>query len=487
MVDRSNIWLRALGKVSSVEELQGVNTYQLRTGATVFVESIGAHYTFLEHASEAPDNGLIVAPNVGRGRWFFATQVGPTAQSELQINTTADLYLDPQNVTGNANDMGPASITVPMLTATGFSQRFGRAVDMQDTTLHLLSEGNDGDPLVLDRFLATPKLGTGFFIRGPAPTVLYSGTLTDVTNEDSATNQPLVLEIDEPGFDWDTAGPGGTSLIGHRVRMVTGSNPGSVCWLAARLSATQAIANRLLNISTYASSVWAPGNQLVVESFTRCPDLYIKCAGGAAYAEVVDLAVRNHVTCVGRIWFKGCDLGPVDLLYNGGEAVYLSGCKFGGSGQFSGVVVSGMLTIDGGLTRVTGVENARRLYLGEHGLNYGTVFSATNTTVELAHGGFGFMNWASGPAITLRTDCHLEIGNGDRLWGTTSSPNTYGLRMFGGGIGAYNTLPTLRGTETSTANGGTNVRDLRLATTNYFWEDLPQGFATNSAVMVVAR
>lgn len=74
-------------------------------------------------------------------------------------------------------------------------------------------------------------------------TTVYSGTLGAGTLPlAQASQQPNTLVDTSGGFDWNTSGTGGTSLVGWRVRMTSGAANNYTSWIDKRVSATTATA-----------------------------------------------------------------------------------------------------------------------------------------------------------------------------------------------------------------------------------------------------
>ena len=226
MTDRlSSTPLRLLGTREGVSELSAINTTILKNGSCVYITELRAVFALLRESTDVADGVNIVAPLEGPGRWF-RWDVGSNAWV-----AQADWYVDEQNVTGNASDGNIGNTAdAPLATMTEWSRRVGgsEVVLEQTTQVHLLS---DVEPDRSWWFFGQTTLPQFLRITGEAPVELLSPTaITNRTNWSAGATRPSITVA---GIDWNTAGPGGTSLLNKRCRVVqsVGSQLDALFWI----------------------------------------------------------------------------------------------------------------------------------------------------------------------------------------------------------------------------------------------------------------
>jgi hypothetical protein len=153
---------------------------------------------------------------------------GAFGQSGLSVLTQTAWFIDPQNVSGLANDGNSgATALLPLLTTRQFFRRSqGTILSGAYTVTYLSGYASSGaagaDPFVLDAYVD----GCALDILGPATTVVRSGTISAVT----AINAVVAggdggLKITDGGVaSW-------TADVGRRLIITNGARIGDVSWV----------------------------------------------------------------------------------------------------------------------------------------------------------------------------------------------------------------------------------------------------------------
>ncbi len=207
----------------------------------------------------------------GPGAWQPLAALVPLAYAANWAVT--DWYLD--GTVGNDANNGTTALT-PLRTGAELSRRLGYGAIQwsHSVTIHLLASIADGINLKYQ------LLTTGL-------TVMIVGTATSVLSTTVATYTPAAGNIPKrftaTGVaDWNTAGPGGTSLLGSRCRVTSGAATGAIFWIAK--IAPDGLGNDVARISnpvgrTQSNLVPAAGNTFEVETLPSVAQLNIECLG----------------------------------------------------------------------------------------------------------------------------------------------------------------------------------------------------------------
>ena len=191
---------------------------------------------------------------------------------------------------------GLTSLT-PIATFGELRRRYGSTTARIPQTTTVNVQGDVADALVLDLIL---PIGVQYKVIGAAKATLFSGTLTARTLFVGSTNTPSSV-TDATVGDWSTAGPGGTSLINHTIRLTSGGL--GTAWLAKRTAATVARTTTFTTISAIGTEVAAApaGTETyVVESYYTIGGLSIR-----AIAEGF-LSTNADVT---KVWVQNLNIG----------------------------------------------------------------------------------------------------------------------------------------------------------------------------------
>jgi len=206
---------KVLGGLESVmaDSLNGGDGLSALAGTTLFASLFGGS------GIAGDTNGL------GTTDLSIQDRSGATAEFDLDAYTTVQEFIDAVN----GDDVNDGATAATALASWGeLVERLGPNpvlgdVDVTITLLSSLSESIafDGAITIQPRRVLT-IVGT--------QSVIFSSTFTGTTPINRAANTPQQVE-DTSFAAWDTAGPGGTSLLGNKAIMTGGANTGAEGWL----------------------------------------------------------------------------------------------------------------------------------------------------------------------------------------------------------------------------------------------------------------
>lgn len=426
--------LRALAAVETVAELQAIDTTILDDGATVVVASLVEVYV-LRKGSVAPADGVnIVAPDQSAGRWLRSS----TASSAVYGAQTV-WYLDPVNG-DDANDGLTQSTAIK--TRKELAQRLTSPTVITGSalTVNVLNDVPAGDPFVVHpRYGTSPVVFGSVVIQGQQPTTLFSGTLTGAVVPNPATNQRASVTIN--GIDWATAGPGGTSLVGFRIRRTTDN---ALSWVQAPGGAADtAFCPRPTNASTGSNAAnWAIGNTIVVERLTDWGDPFSfrwQQAYGFVQPRFIDLQCVNGAAdgLIESEWcvFQGCEFSALRYNMISGQNI---ACKLTGSLIHS---TSVGLDTSGCWLELAQIAQAAQISLNHCSCTQSLTLSRSSVLIE---NGLEMWDW-SGAALVAddNVDCRQVSGT---MWGTSAVAGSYGINVSAGYSRVrYSALPNIIG------------------------------------------
>jgi hypothetical protein len=215
------------------------------------------------------------------GGWFrlAVADAGWLAQSTW--------YIDPASVTSSDDNDGATAATA-LSTWQELVERLGgtsrKILLTQSVTVHILSDLPEvlrGDITLEDG--GSAGSATQLFVLGAVQSTLFSGTITNVQAEDTATGQEAQITVAGVG-DWSTAGPGGTSLVGKRLRRTSDN---AIFYILGRVSATVAavgpgcVSNPLAFNVNPANVTLANGDAFVIEQLPQIRGFSMNCARGS--------------------------------------------------------------------------------------------------------------------------------------------------------------------------------------------------------------
>lgn len=330
-----------------------------------------------------------------------------TEVEDFPLTTQPDWYLDP--ISGNDLNSGDSASTA-LKTSFELSQRIGKASADQVTLIHVLNDLPSTDLLSLECLILTNGL---IRIIGENLTVLLTDTI------DLATN--LVTDVTRPsikvsGIDWDTAGPGGTSLIGKRCR-ITASGSGTQIGTIFFLEEKDSVDAETAYISTpyftapptltVAEETIANGDTFVVEELRTIGQVAINSLdNGDTTVNIYKLWIEN---C--RIIGDGSGFGNVLYSLNNGQAIAY-GCDFD-----VGIVEMQLGALLQCRIRCFDIETFNNIIIVSG--TFGNAFG----NITLGRGRFDFfIEPSSTIRITVFHKAHLEVNR---------TPANFGLRING--------------------------------------------------------
>ena len=510
---RSSTALRFLGTRHDVADLAALDTTILKTGACVYVEGEHALFVLRKESMEIADGVNIVAPMSSEGRWYRLTlaslvnndssvpgaKVSDALNNLLGIGSSSlvtDWYVDPVN--GSDTNDG-LSVDTAFASYRPLSQRIGSPMTVikQDTTIHVLNDIPDSElPFTFQGIVVTP-----FILRlvQENPTVLMdAATLGTVQNIVHGTTRPSIQL--NPPVDFTTAGPGSTTLVGHRFRKLSGpgaANVGTLFWLEAvddgdptigyvsrpqfayppEYATNESLAtgdvyvveelgvmgkleitprdNQVVNFATTTTCVSVENGRGIA---TEGPE--VASAIGAPGANTAGVCVHGCFVNYGRLYadftnIQACRWGSTKTSLYCGRLAYLTGCSVQGDVQFGG---------SGGLALFNSVSFSGAALRTE---------SLPGIPSYLFWDAVSFWNW-SGAAFFANTGQGTLRG---LLWGSSSEANSYGIDISALGRFTYTATPTVSGAAAFDYDIG-GVRD------TYANSPLPVISPANNAMLV---
>lgn len=237
-------------------------------------ENLGL-YQWLDSQNLAPNSAQVV--NAPGGQWQRLYDV--PIQEWVNQATWA---IDP--VSGN--DLAAGGSTAPLKTWVELRARINAGVYPSAQQKNVEIRGNLAESLLLAFTIGSNSAAAGgrLNITGAASarTVLYSGTITALVT--SFVAGVTCLEMTDAAVgDWNTAGPGGTTLIGHRIRFISGAASGACAFVGKRVAATtariapvSASTQSTINSATATILAPAPGDAFVVEQLPTVSDVNLQ-------------------------------------------------------------------------------------------------------------------------------------------------------------------------------------------------------------------
>lgn len=314
----------------NLQNLRAAEDHRMPNGKMAYVRSVRALFTLDKSSSVSINDQTVVATRSGVGRWI---QLGSGSTTE---QTQASWFVD--SVSGSdENDGLTASTALKSLIA--LDRRLGNGRIKQNTSITL--SGDFSSEILVVRVGAEIDPATNLpyllSINGTRQT-LYAGTVTTF-NAGSATTTPRNITVS--GIDWDTAGPGGTSLICKRVRNLA---DGSVCWLIEKdgVDASKAYISNPRTLGNPSDIIGGggsinPSDQFVVEALTQVSAIVYEPQTAISVAIIQDIgsgtppsfgtliqldSIKSIAPFLGILAF-GCDISPCVF----GSATSFVGCR----------------------------------------------------------------------------------------------------------------------------------------------------------------
>lgn len=525
------------------DALQNVNTTEFPDGALCWVQDQASFYVLHKNSTAAPSGTVIVQPGAGPGRWFqlvtgsgdeqiivpnlaaLAALAAPANGESAYVLTLRSAFVfrsasalsadditivDADDATGQwlrtnvpdlswaaqsdwyinpttGDDEATGAVGQPLQTAGELMRRInGQTLTNAATTVHQL--GTLPEYVDLDVILPDPAGRFFWFGDASAITTLHAGTFSAVTALNAAANTPNAVTDGSIG-DWATAGPGGTSLIGHRIRMTAGAQSGATAGLLKRVSATQARTGPWIKFDPINSTTLGDSsdihvdptlNTYVVEQLPGIRGLRIRARRfdgsltnqgsvvvdsieiGTGLAAAQSTAIFQVDQFVALAVISRCRFLTSRIFNQMMRSLYCISCVMPQTFSFCGQVTSVGNAIIGSCLQLNG--SLVRFY------NYTTIqsgFVSVRQPTSVAFG-LGIFDATSSSFGGLHVDYdnygRLELGASTSVYGSGNAGP--GIDINGGCLIAHGgTLPTITG-----SNPGVN--DLRLGqigTTNYSW------------------
>lgn len=247
--------------VANLAGLVAVPALDRKPGMLVRVMTVRDFFVWQSPSSLTAD-GISIVADTG-GQWVRST-FSPDPSWAFQ----ATWYIDP--VAGNDENTGVDS-SHAIKTGGEIARRLNNQTLQQSTTVHQLGDLTETIRFSIalgDNHLA--QANQFLWLGDPSAwTVLRSGTLTAATPLNALTNTPNDITDSSIG-NWTTAGPGGTSLVTHRIRLTSGPNAGAVAFILKSLSPTKVrttswkITDPVTIVSAFSALINPAGNETYV-------------------------------------------------------------------------------------------------------------------------------------------------------------------------------------------------------------------------------
>lgn len=352
----------------------------------------------------------------------------------VDYGAQAEWWLDPQNPAASDTNDG-LTAAAPIKTRQELARRLTtpELLTAPAVTVHVESDVPSGDQFVLS-VRGTAAYGA-FRVQGKA-TTLYQGTLTGATAPNSATNTRADITI--AGIDWSTAGPGGSSLLGKRIRRLSDD---ALSWVQFQTGAPDTV--ELPRPTVYGSigfdANFAIGDEIVVEELVSFGDaFYFDWQSSYGFVSPFFEGLRitqpaDGLLTVNQAVLVGCEIETLRCRF---PFTLPTACKFVSS------ATNGSMTIHGGEIGLdfsgcwfasTGANRWFNLsQITQCSLNH---CSTTNSNLNFTRGGSanienGIEMWdwgvtaGGGPAALNVSEGRVRRVSGN-IWGVSAAANTY--------------------------------------------------------------
>lgn len=385
----------------------------------------------------------------------------PSAAQVLAIAQAA-LVIDPLNGTLN----GTGSVSAPWRFASQFAQAVGAFTSNElniAMTVTLKGSLPITDPFVRPRIGAS---GTLLVTGSPGATTLHtsSGGFTAVSapNATSGTNEAQTLTDTALAGDWTVAGPGGTSLLGKRIRITSGARAGTICWPLKNIATKKARCTRPMDGSVSLPLASSPtlttpaaSDPYVVEDLPQMLAVdhsgYVDSSLGAStdtfYRTIFEgvrlvgvattplgLANAGPPSGLNGIVFVGCDLGALGGSYQARGCLVDNGTQL--PGDYLYLMASGCLSS----------FDTQFLVRGQLWVDYGTVFQGL-TMIVLGDGDVAWIDGAlfDAPGNGIALDVGSSMSVDGPCYGKGNATRGIHLATPGSNVGLKGVTPTLTG------------------------------------------
>lgn len=486
----SAVGLRILGSRDDIAGLRAINTSILKTGAAIYIASARTLFILDRDSTEVPDGTAVVAPVNSPGRWL-RQQVG------VSFLTQTEWAIDFEN----GDDSAAGTLAAPLKTGAEWTRRTYGAGLVQPVTVDILSSCPDPSA---DSFMVNSPIVTldGYLtVRGATPEPLASGSFSVVTNHVANTSQTTV----EATIDL-------SAHVGRRLRKTGGPSSapvGTIAYIEAESAGVATLSSPAYEDTTVPGN-WGvtiiqqleAGDTFVIEEPLQMCSSYARTFGvkdflSAPYGRgggFVNLSMgaseRFEDIELANFQLYGCRLhvGSIACLgaYVGSTAV--TACRF--TNLYSALSLEGIpsLSCNSFATYVTTQSpgSAPLWHVGNsiRGFIYQVQRSGraeiNNSGTE---SGLCIHEWpvtsGIGAALHVNEGCMVNLDG--VLWGSSTQPNTFGIRVDACASCVYlnSRKPTISGTLGPT-------KDVEIGGTSLPYSDVPTLSAniTNFAALV---
>lgn len=380
---------------------------------------------------------------------------------------------------GNDDNSGLTNVTA-LKSAAELVRRINGQTLQQAVTVTQLTDLNEWVTLevnILNSAGSTPD----FFWLGDqsAWTSLHAGTLSAATALNAATNTPP--DVTDAGIgDWTTAGPAGSSLISHRIRLTSGAAGvvGSTAWLIKSTAPTVARTSVWQLFSPTAPTTLNPapvtiaGNEnYVVERLPGINGLDIRIRRLTAPATNVAAGIMIDSVEVGKgladvnnssVYLQADQFAVQSVISRSRTAcsrivsLPLRLCSVIGCGAPQQISFSGQLIVVGGSIIGNLVQgNGSLLQLQQAFIVQSGQLRVTNPTIISTNGAGIFDSASDGVSLALQAvNARLEVDDGRPLFGAGNTG--FGINVAAGSLVMFGTTkPNVTGASGDTQVGGT--------------------------------
>lgn len=399
----------------------------------------------------------------------------PHEEGLLSFYDATDVYLHPDGDDAGSATKGLTAGTA--ITQKRFMELTGIAAIVNPLTVHVTGKMSSLDPYMGPHSFLP---GATMTWEGEDPTQLFTGVIAGGVDapvaEDPASQTRARFKI--TGAGWETAGPGGTSLIGKMARVTDspntgGANVGAVFKLQAiGGDADTAYHNRpIIPSDEYGSfKNLADGDTIVVEDLTDIgpvsshamstdnpPDTGAEYLNPQLRFRKIRTPSENnrYARFLPQTSFQGCEVRT--------EWLHLRGIITGSSVDVLYLFPQEFCYLAASSLEVDWFYTAT----GEFSVTGNCSFTKAtnafpNATLRFS-GSTGFFDW-SGAAATISNDSSLDIQG--LLWGTSAVAGSYGLLVNSTCRARYTQVPTINGAA---------AHDFRLGSDTHVWNDITAG------------
>lgn len=483
----SAVALRILGTREDISGLTAINTSILKNGAAVYITSAQALFLLDKESTETPDGTAVIAPVSGRGRW-------ERQGLGLDIIRQHEWSIDFEN----GDDHAPGTPQQPLKTGAEFTRRtYGKGLGPDPITVSIV--GSCPNPSADYIVLNSPVLSNDSFltIRASDTIQLASFTVTVVNNQVPSVSQTTIQSsTDLSGF------------VGKRIRKIDGPSSapvGTICYVEyVAVDGTATLSSPCFVDTNGADRWWATQtiqqlaveDQFVVEEMHQLCSLAPRLFGlsnlGNLAGGVVDLAIGNSSLfedmTVQGFQMYGCQVNLGSVLWDGPYqgVTNVTACRF--SNVYNAMNVEGIPNlISNSFATAIGTQSpvsSPRWYMGNsiRGFFY-QVGRAGMVEINNSgpNSGLCVHEWPVtsniGAALHVQEGCTVNLDG--ILWGTSTQPNTYGIRVDATGRCVYNQIrkPVIAGALAPT-------KDVEVGGVALAYANVPNYNATNGAALV---